>query len=129
MNSEFTIEPYWKRRVVPSGLNVRPVSGPDTAAPVAGEVFVLMTPVGEIVDGRTSGRMLFAGSGNVGVGRPKFSVSDAHHARSMQVPTPVFFSYSAPTTMWPRPPRRSVPPATLAKVFCASPSSASPYEI
>src|SRR5215475_12025458 len=99
MKSEFTRLPYWKRRVVPSGLNVSPVSGPATAAPVVGEVFVLMTPVGEIVEGRTPGRMLFAGSGVVGVGRPKFSVSDAHHARSMHVPMPVFRSYSAPATM------------------------------
>src|SRR5690348_10896318 len=120
MKSELTSEPYWNLRGVPSGLNVMPTGPPVPRVFVesAGLVKVLITPVGEMVDGRTPGRMLFAGICVAGTpaGRPKFSTSAAHHARSVQVPTPVLRSYSTAPIQWPRSPQNGMPPARLAAV-------------
>src|SRR5262245_17833746 len=120
MKSEFTSDPYWNLRVVPSGLNVRPYTPPVAMVFVGavGSVNELMTPVGEMVEGRTPAKILFAGICVFGtpVGRPKFSTSAAHHARSVHVPTPVLRSYSTAPTQWPRSPQNGMPPARLAAV-------------
>src|ERR1700722_2856710 len=118
MYSELTSDPYTKGRGVPSGLNVIPCSGP----------VEVITPVGEIVEGLTFGRMLLAGRPPVPAGAlPKLSQPSEHHRRTSQSPTPRSSSNSSAPMKWPWPPKSEVPPARLAVVVLLSPRLDSPY--
>src|SRR5665213_2752494 len=91
---------------VPAGVNEIPCSGPAE----------LITPRCETVEVWMLGRMLLAGVpgtlARLDPARPKFSHSSEHQLRVGHLPMPPLFSYSPPTTRWPRPPSSDIPPAS-----------------